>query len=56
MKISFIVEKTTKSDKFSQFKSILYLNSKKLSEGYGKSKKNAEKDASRNACDKLELV
>lgn len=55
-KISFIVEKTTKSDKFSQFKSILYLNSKKLSEGYGKSKKNAEKDASRNACDKLELV
>ena len=56
IKISFIVEKTTKSDKFSQFKSILYLNSKKLSEGYGKSKKNAEKDASRNACDKLELV
>ena len=56
MKINFIVKKTAKSDKFSQFKSILYLNSKKLSEGYGKSKKNAEKDASRNACDKLELV
>ena len=56
MKISFIIEKNTKSNKFSQFKSILYLNSKKLSEGYGKSKKNAEKDASRNACDKLELV
>ena len=56
MKISFIIEKSTTSNKFSQFKSILYLNSKKLSEGYGKSKKNAEKDASRNACDKLELV
>ena len=41
MKISFIIEKNTKSNKFSQFKSILYLNSKKLSEGYGKSKKNA---------------
>ena len=55
MKINFIVEKTSKSNKFSQFKSILKLNGKNLSIGYGKSKKNAEKDASRIACDKLEL-
>ena len=55
MKISFIVEKSSKSNKFSQFKSILKLNGKNLSIGYGKSKKNAEKDASRIACDKLEL-
>ena len=55
MKISFIVEKTSKSNKFSQFKSILKLNGKNISIGYGKSKKNAEKDASRLACDKLEL-
>ena len=54
-KISFIVEKTSKSNKFSQFKSILKLNGKNISIGYGKSKKNAEKDASRLACDKLEL-
>ena len=55
MKINFIVEKTSKSNKFSQFKSILKLNGKNLSIGYGKSKKNAEKDASRIPCDKLEL-
>jgi len=55
MKISFIVEKTSKSNKFSQFKSILKLNGKNISIGYGKSKKNAEKDASRLACNKLEL-
>jgi len=55
MKISFIVEKTSKTNKFSQFKSILKLNGKNISIGYGKSKKNAEKDASRLACDKLEL-
>ena len=55
MKINFIVEKTSKSNKFSQFKPILKLNGKNLSIGYGKSKKNAEKDASRIACDKLEL-
>ena len=55
MKISFIVEKSSKSNKFSQFKSILKLNGKNISIGYGKSKKNAEKDASRIACDKLEL-
>ncbi len=55
MKISFIVEKSSKSNKFSQFKSILKLNGKNISIGYGKSKKNAEKDASRLACDKLEL-
>ena len=54
-KINFIVEKTSKSNKFSQFKSILKLNGKNLSIGYGKSKKNAEKDASRIACNKLEL-
>ncbi len=54
-KISFIVEKTSKSNKFSQFKSILKLNGKNISIGYGKSKKHAEKDASRLACDKLEL-
>ena len=31
------------------------LNGKKISVGYGKSKKNAEKDASRVACEILEL-
>ena len=55
MKINFIVEKTSESSRFSQFKSILKLNGKKVSVGYGKSKKNAEKDASRVACEILEL-
>tara|TARA_Y100000817_G_scaffold313947_1_gene311290 strand:+ start:1478 stop:2170 length:693 start_codon:yes stop_codon:yes gene_type:complete len=55
MKINFIVEKTSESSRFSQFKSILKLNGKKISVGYGKSKKNAEKDASRVACEILEL-
>ena len=55
MKIDFIVEKTATSNRFSQFKSILKLDGKKLSTGYGKSKKNAEKDASRVACEILEL-
>ena len=55
MKINFIVEKTSTSSRFSQFKSILKLNGKKISVGYGKSKKNAEKDASRVACEILEL-
>ena len=55
MKINFIVEKTSASSRFSQFKSILKLNGKKISVGYGKSKKNAEKDASRVACEILEL-
>ena len=54
-KINFIVEKTKTSNRFSQFKSILKLNGEKISVGYGKSKKNAEKDASRIACEKLEL-
>ena len=55
MKINFIVEKTSTSSRFSQFKSILNLNGKKVSVVYGKSKKNAEKDASRVACEILEL-
>ena len=54
-KIDFIVEKTKTSNRFSQFKSILKLNGKKVSVGYGKNKKNAEKDASRLACEILEL-
>ena len=54
-KIDFIVEKTKTSNRFSQFKSILKLNGEKVSVGYGKNKKNAEKDASRIACEKLEL-
>ena len=55
MKINFIVEKTSTSSRFSQFKSILKLNGKKVSVGYGKGKKNAEKDASIVACEILEL-
>ena len=55
MQINFIVEKTSASSRFSQFKSILKFNGKKISVGYGKSKKNAEKDASRVACEILEL-
>jgi len=54
-KIDFIVEKTKTSNRFSQFKSILKLNGEKVSVGYGKNKKNAEKDASRIACEILEL-
>ncbi len=55
MKIDFIVEKISTSTKISQFKSILKLNGKDICVGYGKSKKNAEKDASRVACQILEL-
>ena len=53
--INFIVEKTSKSSRLSEFKSILKIDGKNVSTGYGKSKKNAEKDASRIACEKLEL-
>ena len=55
MNISFSVEKTSNSNRFSQFKSILKVNGKNISIGYGKSKKNAEKDASRVAYEKLQL-
>ena len=55
MNISFSVEKISNSNRFSQFKSILKVNGKNISIGYGKSKKNAEKDASRVAYEKLEL-
>ena len=54
-KIDFIVEKTSKSSRLSEFKSILKINGKNISIGYGRSKKNAEKDASRVACEKLQL-
>jgi len=54
-KIDFIVEKTSKSSRLSEFKSILKINGKNVSIGYGRSKKNAEKDASRVACEKLQL-
>ena len=53
--INFIVEKTSKSSRLSEFKSILKIDGKNVSIGYGKSKKNAEKDASRIACEKLQL-
>ena len=53
--INFIVEKTSKSSRLSEFKSILKIDGKNVSTGYGKSKKNAEKDASRIACEKLQL-
>ena len=53
--INFIVEKTSKSSRLSEFKSILMIDGKNVSTGYGKSKKNAEKDASRIACEKLQL-
>ena len=39
----------------SQFETILFINNKKISIGFGNSKKTAEKDASRIACEKLEL-
>ena len=39
----------------SEFKSILKIDGKNVSTGYGRSKKNAEKDASRIACEILEL-
>ena len=55
MNISFSVEKTSNSNRFSQFKSILKVNGKNISIGYGKSKKNAEKEASRVAYEKLQL-
>ena len=55
MDISFSVEKISNSNRFSQFKSILKVNGKNISIGYGKSKKNAEKDASRVAYEKLQL-
>ena len=55
MNISFSVEKISDSNRFSQFKSILKVNGKNISIGYGKSKKNAEKDASRVAYEKLQL-
>ena len=47
-KIDFIVEKTKTSNRFSQFKSILKLNGEKVSVGYGKNKKNAEKISEEN--------
>jgi len=53
--IDFIVEKTSKSSRLSEFKSILKIDGKNVSTGYGRSKKNAEKDASRVACEKLQL-
>ena len=55
MNISFSVEKISDTNRFSQFKSILKVNGKNISIGYGKSKKNAEKDASRVAYEKLQL-
>ena len=39
----------------SQFESILIIENKEISKGFGSNKKNAEKDASRLACEKLEL-
>ena len=53
--LKFDSTKKINNKNVSQFESILLINNKKISIGFGNSKKNAEKDASRIACEKLEL-
>lgn len=54
--IKFDSIKKISSKNISQFKSILFIDNKEISKGFGNSKKDAEKDASRIACNKLELL
>ncbi len=53
--IKFSTKKITLKNNSSQFESILIIENKEISKGFGSNKKNAEKDASRLACEKLEL-
>tara|TARA_X000001036_G_C20643966_1_gene792249 strand:- start:851 stop:1549 length:699 start_codon:yes stop_codon:yes gene_type:complete len=53
--IKFSTKKITLKNNSSQFESILFIENKEISKGFGNNKKNSEKDASRLACEKLEL-
>ena len=53
--IKFSTKKIILKNNSSQFESILILENKEISKGFGSNKKSAEKDASRLACEKLEL-
>ena len=53
--IKFSTKKIVLKNNSSQFESILIIENKEISKGFGSNKKSAEKDASRLACEKLEL-
>jgi len=53
--IKFFTKKIILKNNSSQFEAILLIENKEISKGFGSNKKNAEKDASRLACEKLEL-
>ena len=53
--IKFLTKKIILKNNSSQFESILIIENKEISKGFGSNKKNAEKDASRLACEKLDL-
>ncbi len=53
--IKFSTKKIILKNNSSQFESILIIENKEISKGFGNNKKDAEKDASRLACKKLEL-
>ena len=53
--IKFSTKKIILKNNSSQFESILIIENKEISKGFGDNKKDAEKDASRLACKKLEL-
>ena len=53
--IKFLTKKITLKNNSSQFESIIIIENKEISKGFGSNKKSAEKDASRLACEKLEL-
>ncbi len=53
--IKFSTKKIILKNNSSQFESILIIDNKEISKGFGNNKKDAEKDASRLACKKLEL-
>tara|TARA_B100000131_G_scaffold321734_1_gene373487 strand:+ start:455 stop:1156 length:702 start_codon:yes stop_codon:yes gene_type:complete len=53
--IKFSTKKIILKNNSSQFESILIIENKEISKGFGSNKKNAEKDASRLACEKLDL-
>ena len=53
--IKFSTKKIILKNNSSQFESILIIENKEICKGFGSNKKSAEKDASRLACEKLEL-
>ena len=53
--IKFSTKKIILKNNSSQFESILIIENKEISKGFGSNKKSAQKDASRLACEKLEL-